>query len=300
MTSLQRPGERPLARAPRQGPADPRRRRDGHDAVRGGLQFGDPPEVWNLSHPDVVRRIHRGYLDAGSRIVLTNTFGGNRLRLRLHGHDDARRRAEPDGRDPRSAPRSTRPAAGPRRRRHRADRRDHGAARHARRGRGGRRLRRAGRGADRGRRRPDLDRDDVATSSEIGAAIRGVRRVAPGIPIIATMTFDTRGYTMMGVSPEQAVAALLEWGADAIGGNCGNGPDELCRSSRRCTPSRRTRSSSPSRTRACPSWSTCGRSTAPIRDDGRGRRSDSGRRAPGSSGPAAAARRPTSSGCARS
>ena len=41
------------------------------------------------------------------------------------------------------------------------------------------------------------------------------------------MTFDTRGRTMMGVTPEQAVAALTAWGADAIGGNCGNGPDEL-------------------------------------------------------------------------
>ena len=41
------------------------------------------------------------------------------------------------------------------------------------------------------------------------------------------MTFDTRGHTMMGVSPEEAVAALDAWGADAIGGNCGNGPDEL-------------------------------------------------------------------------
>src|SRR6185369_12892894 len=50
-----------------------------------GLQFGDPPEAWNIAHPDVVRRIHRGYVDAGSRILLTNTFGGNRLRLRLHG-----------------------------------------------------------------------------------------------------------------------------------------------------------------------------------------------------------------------
>ena len=53
-----------------------------------GLQFGDPPEVWNLAHPDVIRRIQRGYLEAGSRIVLTNTFGGNRPRLRLHGHED--------------------------------------------------------------------------------------------------------------------------------------------------------------------------------------------------------------------
>jgi 5-methyltetrahydrofolate--homocysteine methyltransferase len=41
------------------------------------------------------------------------------------------------------------------------------------------------------------------------------------------MTFDTRGHTMMGVSPEQAVASLSAWGADAVGGNCGNGPDEL-------------------------------------------------------------------------
>src|SRR6476619_1587345 len=52
-----------------------------------GLQFGDPPEAWNVSNPEVVRRVHRGYLDAGSRIVMTNTFGGNRLRLRLHGLD---------------------------------------------------------------------------------------------------------------------------------------------------------------------------------------------------------------------
>src|SRR6187397_2303186 len=52
-----------------------------------GLQFGDPPEVWNLTSPDVVRRIHRGYLDAGARIVLTNTVGGNRRRLALTGHE---------------------------------------------------------------------------------------------------------------------------------------------------------------------------------------------------------------------
>src|SRR3972149_767492 len=50
-----------------------------------GLQFGDPPEVWSLTQPDVVRRIHRGYLEAGSLILMTNTFGGNRLRLGLHG-----------------------------------------------------------------------------------------------------------------------------------------------------------------------------------------------------------------------
>ena len=46
-----------------------------------GLQFGDPPEGWNLDHPDQVRRVHLGYLEAGGRILLTNTFGGNAARL---------------------------------------------------------------------------------------------------------------------------------------------------------------------------------------------------------------------------
>ena len=63
--------------------------------------------------------------------------------------------------------------------------------------------------------------------TEVKAAIEGVRRVSPGIALITTMTFDTRGHTMMGVSPEQAIASLTAWGADAVGGNCGNGPDEL-------------------------------------------------------------------------
>jgi 5-methyltetrahydrofolate--homocysteine methyltransferase len=49
-----------------------------------GLQFGDPPEGWNLDHPDQVRRVHLGYLEAGGRILLTNTFGGNRFRLGMH------------------------------------------------------------------------------------------------------------------------------------------------------------------------------------------------------------------------
>ena len=69
--------------------------------------------------------------------------------------------------------------------------------------------------------------ETMSDLEEIHAAITGVRRVASGIPIIATMTFDTRGHTMMGVLPERAARALADWGADAIGGNCGNGPDEI-------------------------------------------------------------------------
>jgi 5-methyltetrahydrofolate--homocysteine methyltransferase len=191
-----------------------------------GLQFGDPPEAWNVSNSEVVRRIHRGYLDAGSRIVMTNTFGGNRLRLRLHGLDQRVHelnrtaaillRAEVDAASGRAL------VAG-----------DMGPT--------GEIMAPLG----------TLDEDEavdvfaeqaaaliaggvdviwietMSHLSEIGAAIRGARQASATIPVIATMTFDTRGFTMMGVSPEQAARSLLEAGADAIGGNCGNGPDEL-------------------------------------------------------------------------
>ncbi len=191
-----------------------------------GLQFGDPPEAWNIAHPDVIRRIQRGYIEAGSRILLTNTFGGNRLRLRLHGLDN---RVHDLNRTAAILLRAEVDAAG------------------------GRALVAGDIGPSGEIMEPlgtlsEAEAVDVFEEqaraliaggvdliwietmshlSEITAAIRGARRANPDIPVIATMTFDTRGYTMMGVSPEAAARALLEAGADAIGGNCGNGPDEL-------------------------------------------------------------------------
>jgi len=191
-----------------------------------GLMFGDPPEVWNLSKPDVVRRIHRGYLDAGSQILMTNTFGGNRMRLSLHGLQD---RVAELNQTAAILLRSEVEAAG-------GDALVAGDI-----GPSGAILAPTG----------TLDYDEavdifaeqaaalvaggvdliwietMSDLTEIKAAIEGVRRVAPGIALVTTMTFDTRGHTMMGVSPEQAVEAMVAWGADAVGGNCGNGPDEL-------------------------------------------------------------------------
>jgi len=191
-----------------------------------GLMFGDPPEVWNLSKPDVVRRIHRGYLDSGSQILMSNTFGGNRMRLSLHGLQDRvaelnqtaaillRNEADAAGGDALVA----------------GDIGPSGAIL-------------APTGTLAYDEAVDIFAEQAAALvaggvdliwietmsdlNEIKAAIEGVRRVSPGIALITTMTFDTRGHTMMGVSPEQAVASLSAWGADAIGGNCGNGPDEL-------------------------------------------------------------------------
>lgn len=191
-----------------------------------GLEFGDPPEVWNLTHPDVIRRVHRGYLEAGSSIVLTNTFGGNRFRLALHGLEG---RVDELNRTAAILLRSEVDAAGGE-----AivagdigpsgqimsplgtldfDEAVDGFAEQA-------RALVAG-GAD------VLWIETMSALEEIHAAIEGARAAAPDVPIIATMTFDTRGRTMMGVTPEQATEALLGWGVQAIGGNCGNGPEEL-------------------------------------------------------------------------
>jgi len=69
--------------------------------------------------------------------------------------------------------------------------------------------------------------ETMSSLEEMRAAFDGVRRASADIPIITTMTFDTRGRTMMGVTPERAAQTLSGWGAVAVGGNCGNGPEEI-------------------------------------------------------------------------
>src|SRR3989337_149863 len=53
-----------------------------------GLVSGDAPEMWNFEFPDRVRSLHRRFIEAGADIILTNTFGGNRYRLKLHDAQD--------------------------------------------------------------------------------------------------------------------------------------------------------------------------------------------------------------------
>ncbi len=53
-----------------------------------GLEAGEPPELWNTDHPDRIRALHQGFVDAGSDIILTNSFGGTCYRLKLHNHQD--------------------------------------------------------------------------------------------------------------------------------------------------------------------------------------------------------------------
>lgn len=195
--------------------------------MANGLEFGDPPELWNVEHPEIIRRVQRGYLDAGAQVLLTNTFGGNRLRLELHGRED---RVDQLNRTAAVLARVEVDAA------------DHPAIVAGDLGPTGQIMATIG-----GTLTPEIARDVFAqqagalvaggvdvlwveTMSDVAeavAAILGAKDAAPDKPVIATMSFDTRGRTMMGVTPEQAAAALLEAGASAIGGNCGNGPEEL-------------------------------------------------------------------------
>jgi 5-methyltetrahydrofolate--homocysteine methyltransferase len=195
--------------------------------MANGLEFGDPPELWNLEHPEVIRRVQRAYLGAGAQVLLTNTFGGSRLRLDLHGRAD---RVEQLNRTAAVLARVE------------ADAADHPAVVAGDIGPSGQIMQAIG-----GTLTPEEARDVFAEQaralagagvdviwietmsdlSEIIAAIQGAHDAAPKLPVIATMSFDTRGHTMMGVSPERAAEALLDAGAAAVGGNCGNGPEEL-------------------------------------------------------------------------
>ncbi|MEW6578044.1 MAG: betaine--homocysteine S-methyltransferase [Chloroflexota bacterium] len=194
--------------------------------IARGLQRGTAPELWNVERPDDVRAIHRAYIQAGAQIILTNSFGGNRLRLGMHGLAErvaelnraAARlaRAEADSASQpvvvagslgptgqMLAPMGTLPP-------------EEAAAAFA---------EQAGAlvagGAD------VLWIETMSDLEEVRAAVAGCGQAAPEVPVVATMTFDTRGRTMMGTTPEQAAAALSELGVVALGANCGKGPDEL-------------------------------------------------------------------------
>ena len=192
--------------------------------MSAGLLFGDPPEQWNVLPDKIphVRAIHRGYLDAGAQIVLTNSFGGSPFRLKLHNLDGQvfeLNRAAAELARAEAGERVVAGSIGPSGElfepmgRLTFDAAVAGFAAQA--------AGLAAGGAD------ALWIETMSDLDEVRAAVAGARQAAPGLPVVATMTFDTRGFTMMGVSPADAVAALAELGLAAAGGNCGNGTDEI-------------------------------------------------------------------------
>lgn len=191
-----------------------------------GLETGESPELWNVDQPDRVAAVHRSFVGAGSDIILTNTFGANRYRLSLHGAEDrvdafnragaALARRVADGAD---RPVLVAGSMGPTGEIYRPvgtlSRAD-GATAYAEQAQA-----LADGGAD------VLWIETISGSEELQAAIEGA--LVAGLPVIATMTFDTKGRTMMGLTPTDALAAGTGFGQAlaAFGANCGIGPAEL-------------------------------------------------------------------------
>lgn len=190
-----------------------------------GLASGSSPDEWNLSHSEEVRSVHRMYIDAGSQIILTNTFGGSRLRLAQHHLESNtcsinKAAAENALEEAKAGQRKVYVAGsmGPT----------------------GSLLKPYGpleptQVSDTYAEQAEALRDGgvdllwietISDLNEITLAIEGAQS-ATDLPICATMTFEKNGRTVMGVKPEQALERLIIFEPLALGANCGTGPEEI-------------------------------------------------------------------------
>ena len=181
-----------------------------------GLPQGAAPERWNLENPDGVRALYQAYIDAGSDIILTNTFGGSRIRLERDNLGDKTTEIN------RAAARLAREVAGDQ------------AIVFGDIGPTGKLLKPLGplvpadavdAFAEQAAALAEGDADAILieTMSDLGEAqlaIEGVRKVV-GLPILVTFSFDTHGHTMMGVKPALAAREMWAMGVVAVGANCG-------------------------------------------------------------------------------
>jgi 5-methyltetrahydrofolate--homocysteine methyltransferase len=190
-----------------------------------GLTDGGAPELWNVEKPEEIEAVLEAYAAAGANFITTNTFGGTAGRLAMHGLED--RLAELN-------------KAGALIARKVADRHpgcfvmgDIGPS--------GELM------EPMGTLTPEsgkvlfaaqisalvsggVDAILIETMSDLGeveAAVTAAQEIAPGMPIIVTMSFDTNLRTMMGVKPAMAIKHLAALGVRIVGANCGRGTDEM-------------------------------------------------------------------------
>jgi 5-methyltetrahydrofolate--homocysteine methyltransferase len=193
----------------------------GSELLARGFSTRECPELWNVSNPDIVADIHRGYFAAGSDVVHTNTFGGSRPKLAAYHCQERTQELNEAGARLAVAVRDEvapgRFVAG-----------DVGSA--------GRLLKPMGDMDPReleevfaeqveALARGGVDLVSIETMfdlEEARLAVKATREVSR-LPVSASMTFNRtpKGYrTMMGVTPQQAVETLLAEGADVVGTNC--------------------------------------------------------------------------------
>ncbi len=195
---------------------------------------GEPAEAWNLSHPERVEQVARDYAEAGSRIILSNTFSGNRITLARHGFGDKAREINRAGAaiSRKAVPQNVSVFAsmGPSGVMLLSGETTESELENA-------FSEQAEALAEGG-----ADAIVVETMSDLAEARAAVKAaVRTGLPVVACMVFDSgreKDRTMMGVTAEEAAAGLEEAGASAIGANCGNGPEgylPICRRLREAT-----------------------------------------------------------------
>lgn len=193
-----------------------------------GLKQGDCPEELNLTRPELLEDIARQYLEAGADLIETNTFGGSPLKLAAYNLQDRTEEIN------RAAVTAVRKTVGER------------ALVSGSCGPSGKILKPYG----------DTEPEEMQESfqrqlkalieagvdvicvetmtdiNEARIAVQAAKRIAPDLPVMATMTFDStpRGFfTVMGVTIEQAAIELEAAGADIVGSNCGNGSENMVR-----------------------------------------------------------------------
>jgi 5-methyltetrahydrofolate--homocysteine methyltransferase len=193
-----------------------------------GLMSGDAPEMWNEEHPDRIRSLYKSAVDAGSDLFLTNTFGGNASRLKLHGAEkrvfDLNRIAAEIGRDVADKAGRTVVVAGSvgptgeimapmgSLTHERAVEMFHEQAEGLKAG-----------GVD------VLWVETISAAEEFKAAAEAF--ALAGMPWCGTMSFDTAGRTMMGLTSAEMVKMVGKLPNQPIGfgANCGVGASDLLR-----------------------------------------------------------------------
>ena len=187
-----------------------------------GLAAGELPEIWNVTHPEVIREIQKAYVDAGCDILKTNTFGANALKFVGTGH---------------TVPQLVR--AGVENARAAANTVDREVLVALDMGPTGKLLKPYGElefckayelykeqvcaGAD----GADLVLiETMGDLYEIKAAVLAAKENCD-LPVVVTMIFDTQGKLLTGADIETAVVTLESFGVDALGFNCGLGPKQM-------------------------------------------------------------------------
>lgn len=191
-----------------------------------GLQTGDAPELWNIDHPDRIAKLHQSFVDAGSDIILTNSFGGTHYRLALHnaGHRVAElnSRAAQIACECANAATKTVLVAG-----------SMGPTGEILEPNGPVSIEQAeaafyeqamalkAGGAD------ILWIETISSEEEIKAAVQAASQI--GLPVVYTVSIDTNGRTMMGLTAADTIqiSTSLNTPIAAIGTNCGIGASEV-------------------------------------------------------------------------